>query len=86
MELKDTLTMMVSDDHNERLKAEYYQVRIRLEKLKNIILQYKLGKLEFELACPIDLLEYQGKFMYEYCKTLYQRLLYENVELSEEIQ
>ena len=32
MELKDTIELMQSDDYKERFKAEYYQVKIRLEK------------------------------------------------------
>ena len=34
MELKDTIEMMNSDDYKERFKAEYYQTKIRYEKLK----------------------------------------------------
>ena len=34
MELKDTATLMVNSDYKERFKAEYYQLKIRLEKLK----------------------------------------------------
>ena len=34
MELKDTITLMQSDDYKDRLKAEYWQTKIRYEKLK----------------------------------------------------
>ena len=34
MELKDTVEMMGSADYQERFKAEYYQTKIRYEKLK----------------------------------------------------
>lgn len=34
MELKDTIEMMTSEDYKERFKAEYYQTKIRYEKLK----------------------------------------------------
>ena len=34
MELKDTIKLMESDDYKDRLKAEYYQVKIRREKGK----------------------------------------------------
>lgn len=33
MELKDTITMMQSEDFVDRLRAEYWQAKIRLEKL-----------------------------------------------------
>lgn len=34
MELKDTATMMNSEDYKERFKEEYQQTKIRYEKLK----------------------------------------------------
>ena len=36
MELKETINLMTSADYKERFKAEYYQVKIRYEKLKNM--------------------------------------------------
>ena len=33
MELKDTIPQMNSEDYKERFKAEYNQLKIRLEKL-----------------------------------------------------
>lgn len=36
MELKDTIKLMDSDDYKERFKAEYYQTKIRYEKLKKL--------------------------------------------------
>lgn len=43
MELKDTVERMLSDDYKERLIAEYQQLEIRLEALKEAIFQYGLG-------------------------------------------
>ena len=43
MELKDTIEMMNSSDYKERFKAEYYQVKIRAEKLDDMLNKYKLG-------------------------------------------
>ena len=34
MELKDTIELMKSNDYKDRFKAEYYQVKIRREKLQ----------------------------------------------------
>lgn len=42
MGLKDTIKMMESNDYKERFRAEYWQVRIRLEKLESMI--KKMGK------------------------------------------
>ena len=33
-ELRQTIDMMTSDDYKERFKAEYYQTKIRYERLK----------------------------------------------------
>lgn len=35
MELKETIELMCSSDYKERFVAEYRQVKIRYEKLKN---------------------------------------------------
>lgn len=37
MELKDTVDLMLSDDFKDRLKAEYYQLTYRIEKLEEYI-------------------------------------------------
>lgn len=37
MELKDTVSLMLSDDYKDRVKAEYLQLSIRIEKLKQYI-------------------------------------------------
>lgn len=34
MKLKDTIELMQSEDYKDRLKAEYWQTKIRYEKLK----------------------------------------------------
>ena len=44
MELKDTATLMVSSDYKERFKAKYYQLKIRLEKLKYMLQKLDNGK------------------------------------------
>ena len=37
MELKDTIALMTSEDYRERLKAEYFQTKIRANKLRKAI-------------------------------------------------
>lgn len=44
MELKDTATLMVSSYYKERFKAEYYQLKIRLEKLKCMLQKWGNGE------------------------------------------
>lgn len=84
MELKDTVKGMLSEDYKERFKAEYKQLVIRSRKLKNIIEDYKNGKLKIELSCPIDVLEDQYKIMVLYTGLLVKRAkLYEDIKLEE---
>ena len=81
MELKDTIEMMQSADYKERFKAEYYQTKIRFEKLGAMIMKYHAGKLEFTPTCPIDLLEGQMKAMQTYLGYLESRANIESVQL-----
>ncbi len=81
MELRDTISMMWSDDYKERFKAEYYQVSIRLEKLETMIKKYDEGTLDFTPTCPIELLRQQADYMNNYKVILEQRATYENVTL-----
>ena len=47
MELKDTIDLMNSSDYKDRFKAEYWQVKIRLEKLRKMIAKWQAGTLGF---------------------------------------
>ena len=47
MDLKDTIELMQSEDYKERFKAEYYQVKIRLEKLEAMLDKWDKGELDF---------------------------------------
>lgn len=43
MELRDTIEMMNSSDYKERFKAEYYQTKIRYNKLHAMTIKYEAG-------------------------------------------
>ena len=81
MELNETIELMQSSDYKDRFKAEYYQTRIRFEKLTSMLDKYKLGTLSFEPTCPIDLLEEQRKYMYQYLRCLVIRAEIEGIKL-----
>lgn len=81
MELKDTILMMQSEDYKERFKAEYYQTKIRYEKLHKMIVKYEASKLEFTPSCSIDLLKKQAAAMGQYLYTLEVRAAVEDIEL-----
>lgn len=93
MELKETISMMTSADYKERFKAEYYQTKIRYEKLRNYnnrIEAAELSRENEEIAtklempphdCPLSLLKAQAEIMLEYLQTLEVRAVCEHIEL-----
>lgn len=82
MELKNTTEMMNSEDYKERFKAEYYQLKIRYEKLENMVYQHDVGTLPFVLTCPIMLLKHQMEHMGNYLTTIEKRAVIECIDLD----
>jgi hypothetical protein len=80
-DLADTISLMQSDDYKERFKAEYYQTKIRYDKLHKMIIKYLADTLEFEPKCTIELLVDQASAMGEYLKMLEIRAEIEDIEL-----
>lgn len=72
--LEDTIDMMLSEDHFDRLLAEYYQVRIRLQKLTKMLDDYDNSNLGFIPDTPIHILKEQLAIMNDYLLILNQRL------------
>lgn len=81
MELKDTIKLMESEDYKERFKAEYYQTKIRYDKLHKMLVKYEAKTLEFEPTCPIEILQDQAYYMGNYLKKIEVRAEIENIEL-----
>lgn len=85
MELKETVELMNSEDYKERFVAEYHQVKIRYEKLKNfcnkIEVETMLGKEVTKRDCPLELLREQQKYMGLYLSVLEKRALIESIVL-----
>ena len=81
MELKDTIEMMNSENYKERFKAEYYQTKIRYDKLHKMIVKYDAKALDFELSCDIDMHRKQARAMGEYLYCLEVRAVIEHIEL-----
>ena len=81
MELKDTIEMMQSDDYKERFKAEYYQLKIRTEKLKAMLEKWDKGELNFTPICPRSIYDLQIRNMYDYLAVLEGRAVIEGIEL-----
>ena len=81
-ELKDTIDLMTSADYKDRFKAEYWQLKIRAQKLNDMVAKYRTGNLEFTPTCPIELLEAQLESMTSYLGLLFIRAATEGVVLE----
>lgn len=93
MELKDTIELMNSEDYKERFKAEYFQTKIRYEKLKRLNTKIKAARKTGALwnqegcvpmpkhDCPDDLLQEQQRAMGSYLHILEVRAEIEGISL-----
>ncbi len=79
-DLKETSSLMNSTDYKDRFIAEYYQVKIRSEKLEGILKTW--NNLNFEPDCPKSILQEQLKTMKKYLQILESRAVYENINLG----
>ena len=84
MELRDTIAMMESKDYKERFRAEYFQVRIRYEKLKKMVDEYESGILPFKPTCALPVFKKQLVQMLLYMLTLEFRAEIEGIDLRME--
>lgn len=82
MELKDTIQQMLSEDYRDRFKAEYYQVKIRYDKLVDMLDRWDKGQLLFSPTCPRELLWRQVTVMEDYIDLLIERSIAEGIDLS----
>lgn len=80
MDLLDTIQMMKSDDYKERFKAEYYQLKIRLEKLNATIVR-KAVDPKVAPKTSYLMLKQQSIIMEAYLKCLEERATTEHIEL-----
>lgn len=81
MELLDTIELMSSNDYKDRFKAEYYQTKIRYDKLHEMIVKYDANTLDFEPKCSIEILKKQASHMGNYLYMLEVRAEIEGIEL-----
>lgn len=81
MELKDTIDLMTSDDYKDQFKAEYYQTKIRYDKLHKMLVKNEAGVLDFTPTVPISKLMEQKRYMGEYLRMLEIRAAIEDIDL-----
>ena len=89
-ELSKTCEMMCSKDYRELFKAEFYQLKIRTEKLENFLAKikaqyhYENDDIEKEIIkhdCDAIILEQQLCSMKNYLFILKQRAVIENINI-----
>lgn len=83
IELNDTIKLMVSADYKDRFKAEYYQAKIRYDKLGEMLKKYEKNELNFKPKCSYTLLLNQYKLMGDYLAILILRAGIEEVRLED---
>ena len=81
MELKDTINMMISEDYKERFKAEYFQNKIRLDKLTAMLEKWDKNELNFKPTCPRSLYDLQVRSMKDNIAVLEARAAIEKIDL-----
>lgn len=65
-----------------RMIIEYQELKRRTEKLGKLLDKHLYGELDFELNCPVALLESQYYTMQAYLSILVQRAGIENIDLD----
>lgn len=82
MELKDTVDLMNSENYEDRFKAEYFQTKIRYDKLYKMLVKRAAGTLDFDPKCSFALLTEQKRYMAEYLRVLETRAEVEGIVLE----
>jgi hypothetical protein len=80
MDLIDTVPFMASDNYNDRFKAEYMQLCIRINRLKAIVSQY--DHLPYQPKSSKQLLRVQLEAMRSYKAVMEHRALAEGVDIK----
>lgn len=95
LELTHTVDDMLSDDYKTRFCAEYWQTKIRYEKLKDFCNKIEAGEVtKYESHrvmtpahdCPLELLREQQSLMGQYLHVLEIRAVIENIDLHNHIK
>lgn len=81
MEMKDTVELMLSDNYIDRFKAEYWQTKIRYDRLHVMTIKYEANVLDFEPKCSLELLNEQKRQMSLYLHALEVRAAIEGIKL-----
>ena len=81
MKLQDTVDLMLGTDFKDRFKAEYYQAKIRYNKLHAMTIKYEAKTLNYTPSCSLELLKEQKSYMGNYIRILEIRAEIEGIKL-----
>lgn len=85
--LEDTAVFMLSDNYKDRFIGEYWQTKIRYERLKRFCDEIEaarvMGVSEPSHDCPLELLRDQQAVMGRYLHDLEIRAIIEKVDLND---
>lgn len=84
MDLMDTVQLMLSNDYKERFRGEYFQTKIRYDKLKTMCKKWDDGALDFTPICDREIYGSQLITMRDYLKTLEYRAEIEGIDLCQQ--
>ena len=84
--LNDTVVLMNSPDYTERFIAEYWQTKIRYDKLHAMLVKLEAQKLDFVPKCSFTLLSEQAARMGAYLRCLEVRAEIEEIDLRAPIK
>lgn len=80
-QLNETIDLMTSKNYKDRFLAEYYQLKIRRDKLSDMMERWSKGLLNFHPTCDYATYEKQIKYMDKYLKILIQRAQEEGISI-----
>ena len=80
--LAETVGLMLSEDYKDRLKAEYWQVKLRYNDLHEFLIKYEAGMETISPPEKSQLMQLQARVMEKYLKLLEERAMLEGVALE----
>lgn len=83
MQNRDVHVMMFREDYKERFKTEYWQLKIRYEKLWIMTSRWDKGYDDCERVCPRSIYNLQMDAMKQYLAVLEARTKIEGIKLDE---
>lgn len=82
-ELFETISLMCSENYNDRFKAEYLQLKTRYLRLMIMLYKWDKGLLDFKPKVNKKVYETQLQSMIEYMTVLQMRSVMEGVDIGD---